>query len=89
MSADVDILRMKRIDAFLADEAVVACLADMKWKCYDDFRSAVSNEQRIQAQARAVVLETFADELQRVRSRGQVEVELIAAAERQRKQSEK
>lgn len=80
-TAEQKIADMRRVTEFLKDEAVVRCLGNMKWKCYDDFVKAEGNEQRIQAQARARNLEEFTNELTIVRDRGHVELLVIADQE--------
>lgn len=86
-TAEQKIADMRRVNEFLKDEAIVTCLANMKWKCYDDFLRADSNEQRIVAVAQAKNMEEFATQLQIVRDRGEVELERIAAAEKRKQKS--
>lgn len=85
-TAEQLIAAKRRIDEFMKDEAVVECLASMKWKAYTDFVEADSNEKRIIAQAQARNLEEFATQLGIVQDRGTVEIQRLAIAEKQKRE---
>lgn len=84
-TAEQLIAAKRRIDEFMKDEAVVECLANMKWKAYNDFVEADSNEKRIIAQAQARNLEEFATQLTIVQERGEMELLKLAEAERRKR----
>lgn len=69
-----------RVQNFMKDDAIVAALAMMKWRNYDEFENAKSSEDRMRAQAKAVVLREFADALQVVIDAGELEALKIAEA---------
>lgn len=78
------IRRAARVAEFMKDEAIVEAIANMKWKCYDDFLKAGPTDELRLAQARGKNLENFADELQVVQDRGVFEAEKVIQQEKAR-----
>ena len=62
-----------RIGLLMEDEVVVAALADLKKANYDLFVKAKSDEDRVMAQARAQVLDTFEQALRAIVDGGERE----------------
>lgn len=77
----------RRVEEFLKDEAIVDCLANMKWKAVDDVTRAGNDTALYMAQARLRAVNEFADEMQVVRDRGVVEMERLAEREAKKKKS--
>jgi aryl-alcohol dehydrogenase-like predicted oxidoreductase len=78
MSAEQKIRDAMRVREIMKDEVFVAALAGLKWRNYDEFENAASSEDRIRAQAKAVVLRDFLDAFQVVLDSGELEVLKIA-----------
>jgi hypothetical protein len=62
----------RRIDTFLHDELVDACLTVMKERAYQMFLAATTDGDRVMAQARAKVLDDFTASLRGVVDDGEL-----------------
>ena len=70
-----------RIREFLADDVVKAALQVLKERSYKDFLAAQTHDERLQAQAEALVLDRFVVALQSVADAGE-----RASIERERRE---
>ncbi len=70
-----------RIREFLADDVVKAALQVLKERSYKDFLSATTAEERLNAQAKALVLDDFVVALKSVADAGE-----RASIERERRE---
>jgi hypothetical protein len=83
-SAETLVRDANRVREFLADDAISASLGRMERRYYEEFVGATSSEERIRAQAKAVVLRDFLSEMAVTLDRGEVAV--LAAAKKHTKE---
>lgn len=72
MSEQSEIDDYRRVEAFLADPSVRRALDGAKERFYAEFKAAKTEDARMNAWAKANVLDTLADELVRTMENGKV-----------------